>query len=316
MRVEEVYLLAAPPKTRLYQVLVKWFTIVGFVSVSLGLSLYMFFHYQALIAIIFTILLFIFPLSGYIAGKVVSPLINLTEKMENIKLDYKPDSMSWILLEKYEYQEIERLSHAFYALAEKLGVLMETLQVQAHHDALTGVPNRHYFYQQGLQIIELTQRNERTCALIFIDIDSFKLINDSHGHKAGDAVLIYLAKLIGKIIRFSDIMARIGGDEFIIMLPETDLKGAKKLAERIRRKVEDASLQYENTELFITVSMGVAVYTGINNKTGNRQEVLESLISRADAAMYRAKAKNRNRVEYDHEDENEKQIIMFPESGG
>ncbi|MDX9871402.1 MAG: GGDEF domain-containing protein [Clostridia bacterium] len=333
--------MTAPPKIRLYQVLVRWFTIVGFVSVSLGLGVYLFINYQAIIAgeayqmatpqdqqimlltqlltviivIFFIMLLIIIPLAKYITGKIVTPLTHLTEKMEAFKADCKSEAMSWAALDTYAYQEIERLSRSFYAMAEKLGFLMENLQIQAHNDALTGIPNRHYFYQQGLQMIELTQRNERTCVLIFLDIDNFKVINDSHGHQAGDAVLIYLAKLLSKTIRFSDIIARIGGDEFTIMLPDTDLKGARIFAERLRQKIEESSLLYEDTELFITASMGVAVYTGINNRNGNRQEVLESLISRADAAMYRAKAKNRNRVEYDYEEDDEKQLIMFPESG-
>lgn len=255
-------------------------------------------------------LLIITPLAKYLTGKIVAPLTNLTQRLELFTLNYKSDVLSWTALESYLYQEIEILSQSFYTMGEKLGQLMDNLETQAQHDALTGIPNRHYFFNRSMQIIDLTERNKRMCSLIFIDIDKFKGINDTYRHSAGDAILIHMAKLLETSIRFSDVVGRFGGDEFTIILPDTDFKGARYFAERIRLKIENTPVIIEGKEIFITASMGVAVYCG-ENKRVNRQEILEDLINRADTAMYRAKEKSRNTVEYDFELEDGRQLKLF-----
>lgn len=262
-------------------------------------------------SVIFLIMLLVItPLAKYLAGKIVAPLTNLTQRLELFTLNYKSDVLSWTALDSYLYQEIEMLSQSFYTMGEKLGQLMDNLETQAQHDALTGIPNRHYFFKRSMQIIDLTERNKRMCSLIFIDIDKFKGINDTYRHSAGDAILIHMAKLLEKSIRFSDVVGRFGGDEFTVILPDTDFKGARYFAERIRLKIENTPVLIEGNEIFITASMGVAVYCG-ENKRINRQEVLEDLINRADMAMYRAKRKSRNRVEYDFEFQDERQLKIF-----
>jgi diguanylate cyclase (GGDEF)-like protein len=270
----------------------------------------------AVIVVIFLIMILVIgPLSRYMAGKIVAPLLSLTERLDFFTVNYKSDVLSWTALETFVYQEVERLSQSFYSMAEKLGQLMENLETQAQHDALTGLANRHYFSKRSLQIVELTQRNNRECSMIFLDIDEFKIVNDTYGHSVGDTVLVHIARLLERSIRFSDVIGRFGGDEFTIILPDTNIKGAKYFAERIRTQIDETPLQIDEDILHITVSIGVAVYYGTNARI-NRQEVLENLINRADTAMYKAKTKSRNRVEYDYGNEDEKQLKIFLEGDG
>jgi diguanylate cyclase (GGDEF)-like protein len=153
-------------------------------------------------------------------------------------------------------------------------------------DILTGAWQRGF----GLALVEklLSEGKENKLSALFIDIDDFKKVNDVYGHKAGDAVLSKIARLIKERLRKKDIFLRYGGEEFLIILPDTELEGAKKVAEYIRSKVEREKFEGVGS---ITVSIGVAQLRD--------SESLNSLINRADRAMYRAKSKGKNRVEAD-----------------
>ena len=125
---------------------------------------------------------------------------------------------------------------------------------------------------------------------MMLDIDHFKKINDTYGHLAGDFVLKEIAKIIKDSIRKSDICGRFGGEEFVIVLPNTKLSGAMKLAERIRETIQNHTFDFNGKKINVTVSIGITS-VGVNDS-------YESLISRADEALYEAKEKGRNRIEY------------------
>ncbi len=129
---------------------------------------------------------------------------------------------------------------------------------------------------------------------MIFDIDYFKKINDQYGHLAGDQVLVELAQLTKGLIRKSDTLARFGGEEFILIAPNTKEKGAYKLGERIRSAVENHTFEYEGLVIPVTVSVGIVVHNEPSNEPDKLQE---QLIKGADEALYQAKGKGRNRVE-------------------
>jgi diguanylate cyclase (GGDEF)-like protein/PAS domain S-box-containing protein len=165
----------------------------------------------------------------------------------------------------------------------------------AHSDYLTGLVNRREFEEQARRLVAVAERYESDLSLIMVDIDRFKEINDRHGHLAGDAVLKGLAELFRDVLRRSDIAGRWGGDEFGVLLPQTDIARAQDLAGRLCRAVRDRqNHQPEGEERFpevgeLTVSAGVAALAS--------GEALEDLLRRADYALYQAKREGRNRVQ-------------------
>ena len=163
------------------------------------------------------------------------------------------------------------------------------LQDMASHDPLTGALNARAYYRACDQLIRASQRANQPFAVLFVDLDHFKSINDNHGHSVGDEVLRIVANTITNNIRRSDVSGRIGGEEFSVFLPNTDAKGAEKLAESLRQAIESARPQVDDVTLTITASIGVAVKT-FQDQT---MQVIQQL---ADAAMYEAKKGGRNRV--------------------
>lgn|GEM_PF-1205013 len=264
-----------------------------------------------LMALLVIIILVIFPIARHLSGRIVAPLTKITEKVKIFTENYKSDILSWSALESPGYQELAALSESFYLMGEKIRQLMDRLESQAQYDALTGLANRFHFFQRGRQIIELIQRNERTCSLIFLDIDKFKRINDTFGHAVGDEVLISLARMLERNVRISDVVGRLGGEEFTIILPDTDIEGAKMMAERLRKHIKETTIKAGDINLNITVSMGIAVYHGSKTRI-NGKEALENLVKKADAAMYKAKDKGRNCVEvYIDESTDKNQLKLF-----
>lgn len=152
-------------------------------------------------------------------------------------------------------------------------------------DTLTGIYNRRMFEESLSELTKLSTRYNRPLSLIMFDIDDFKQINDSFGHKAGDRVLSGLSLFVKEIIRDTDIFARIGGEEFIIICPETDLDGAARLAEKIRSSVEAKVFPGIGK---ITISLGVDIY--------NKEQEIGKLLGNVDKAMYMAKNAGKNAV--------------------
>ncbi len=166
------------------------------------------------------------------------------------------------------------------------------LEQLAHTDPLTQLLNRRALTERIVAEMERALRYDFTLALLMIDLDHFKRVNDTWGHLVGDDVLRDLGQLLARIVRVSDIAARYGGEEFLVLLPETEDSGAFSFAERIREAIEDFPFARDSLEqpLKLTASIGVAVFPAA------RIENVEDLFARADAALYRAKAEGRNRV--------------------
>lgn len=163
------------------------------------------------------------------------------------------------------------------------------LRHMATHDTLTGVLNARAYYDTCDRLIEVARRNGSSYAVLFVDLDHFKSINDTHGHAAGDIVLKSVAGCLAGNIRKSDALGRIGGEEFSIFLSSTDEQGGVRLAEAIRLAIEELMPCIGGQHLRITASIGLAI-----GRSGG-QTMLE-IQQRADQAMYEAKAGGRNRV--------------------
>ena len=169
--------------------------------------------------------------------------------------------------------------------------LLDRLKTLATRDDLTGIFNRRHFMDLSREEIARAKRYGHPISLIIMDLDNFKQINDAHGHQAGDEVLRSFARLLSNSLRSFDILGRYGGEEFALALPETTPENGLKMAERLRRNLNDHRIPYLNKVLSITASFGLA---GISAQDDID---LDTLLYRADKALYRAKNKGRNRVE-------------------
>lgn len=158
-------------------------------------------------------------------------------------------------------------------------------------DGMTGLWNRRNFDLRLESELSRAVRFTEPFAVVFVELDQMKAVNDRHGHQAGDTVLIELARRLTEAVREVDVVARWGGDEFTLLLPKTGLGGALLLAEKIRAAVGNAPFRIDTGSLDITISVGVAAYPE-HGSSG------KELVAAADAAMYRAKAGGRNRVEH------------------
>ncbi|HXV85509.1 MAG TPA: GGDEF domain-containing protein, partial [Gemmatimonadales bacterium] len=182
---------------------------------------------------------------------------------------------------------------AFDRLYRRLFSYQRGVEQLAGEDALTGLPNRRQFMRTGDQLAEQVRRYGRPASLLVIDLDHFKAINDRYGHAAGDAALQAVARLLNEHQRGADLAARLGGEEFAMLLPETDRAGAMTTAERLRGACEALRVQVPGgvfAPLTFTMSVGVAEFTAEDRS-------LDDVLRRADAALYRAKHAGRNRVE-------------------
>lgn len=156
----------------------------------------------------------------------------------------------------------------------------------ARIDHLTGVYNRRAFYELGSTLINTGQENQSEISIIHMDIDNFKLINDNFGHASGDAVLVQISKILLGRLKRSDIFARIGGEEFGILLPETSIEQAAELAEKLRQEIEKATIVNGTVSFTITASFGVS---------GGSYDI-DALVRQSDEAMYQSKASGRNMI--------------------
>ncbi|WP_285906729.1 sensor domain-containing diguanylate cyclase [Pseudodesulfovibrio pelocollis] len=157
-------------------------------------------------------------------------------------------------------------------------------------DALTGADNRHEFFRLAELELRRARRYGNPLSVLMLDIDYFKSVNDTHGHQAGDAVLKALSALVRAALRDTDIFGRLGGEEFAIILPETDLAGGALVADRLRRELGGLTVRLRDTAVNFTVSIGVS-------ELRDKDRLIDDTVNRADEALYRAKRMGRNRVE-------------------
>jgi diguanylate cyclase (GGDEF)-like protein len=164
----------------------------------------------------------------------------------------------------------------------------------ALQDPLTGLYNRRHFEDRLAAELAASHRHGRMVSLLLVDVDHFKAVNDAHGHLAGDEALKMVAFVLRGAIRKEDVLARFGGEEFVVIARETALAGGKALAERIRRAVERSRCAWNGRELGLTVSIGLTVSSGHAAFIPGRTE--HALVAAADQALYAAKQAGRNTV--------------------
>ena len=156
----------------------------------------------------------------------------------------------------------------------------------ASHDDLTDLPNRRCFHEELAKLLLLKERNKSQLSLVFIDIDNFKYVNDTKGHDVGDKVLISLAKTLNSNVRKSDFVARWGGEEFIILLIDSDINQAQIIAEQLRSQVAQSNQLAQYAQQQVTISLGVT--------SANEKDNADTILKRADLALYKAKSAGKN----------------------
>lgn len=166
---------------------------------------------------------------------------------------------------------------------------MKKLEMVSRVDGLTQLFNRSHWQSRLAEEFSRAGRYSAPLALIMFDLDHFKSVNDTHGHLGGDAVLVQMASIIKGALRDSDIAGRYGGEEFCVVLPNTSAEGAKVVAERLRNAIQATPVVYENLQIPVTASLGIAEFS-------LKLKDVEELIANADAALYEAKESGRNRV--------------------
>ena len=173
----------------------------------------------------------------------------------------------------------------------KIKLLQDRLKALANTDPLTRLSNRRHLFTALNNELERSQRSLSSCSLVMVDVDHFKNVNDTYGHQLGDEVLIAVASQLQECMRIYDLAARFGGEEFALLLPDTDPEQAATIAERVRVIVESMEFEGELKPLQLTISAGVATFPGPDVVT------VDDLIRVADHSLYRAKDAGRNRVE-------------------
>ena len=178
------------------------------------------------------------------------------------------------------------LAHELKNLTLELSIAKEKAEAMALIDELSNLNNRRAFYEKGKVLVDDCQRNNENLSIILMDIDDFKKINDTLGHAAGDAVLVQVGSRLKQSTRNADLCARVGGEEFGILVKTSGISGTVHLAEKLRKEISETPFIFNNKDISLSASFGVA----------EGKSDLDTLFNRADTAMYKAKQEGRNRV--------------------
>lgn len=223
------------------------------------------------------------------------PVIMLTAETDfNRKVEVLDRGASDYVTKPFHDKELlarVRVHFRVKALQDELRDANARLETLSVTDALTGLFNRRYFDSLLLNEVKRTLRYKSPLAVLMIDLDHFKNVNDSYGHQMGDAVLRNVGGIIAAAIRTTDSAARYGGEELVVVLTQTGLPGALEAAERLRQQIADAVHTIAGVSIHATASLGLATFDGNGEIVDCAQ-----LVTRADQALYRAKAEGRNRV--------------------
>jgi diguanylate cyclase (GGDEF)-like protein len=188
-------------------------------------------------------------------------------------------------------RRLAELNAALHAQIAQTEMLHAQLREQALRDPLTGLHNRRYLFEMAPGLLELARRQETQLCVVLIDLDHFKLLNDTYGHQAGDAVLKRFAALLTQMLRRSDVICRHGGEEFVAVMPDISADGAEAMLERLLLAFQSQREEFNQRRLpHGSFSAGIARFP----RHGN---TLEQLLSRADRALYAAKNHGRARIE-------------------
>jgi diguanylate cyclase (GGDEF)-like protein len=260
------------------QIYINFYVLMGILSV-----------YSFALSLLSSLLLYVF------SENLVDRIIKL-QKLSNRIKESNFSGIEFLKIEKPK-DELDHLRNDLVDTALTIGKLLSELEEKnrelqelAYYDPLTGLPNRRFFSEHASLIFEEVKRYEKPLSLLVIDIDHFKKINDTYGHDVGDLVLKTFADVLRGIVRKSDICVRFGGEEFVVLLPNTNLEGARVLAERIRTTVAKNPVEHGSIVIVFTVSIGISQYR-------KGMQSIDELIKEADIALYSAKEGGRNRVE-------------------
>ena len=208
-----------------------------------------------------------------------------TQYEKLVEFLYKINALDMTLaIETYHHSHVQDLQESIGGME----IRQQELQKQAITDSLTGMVNHDFIFKKLGEMLDQHRAHKQPLCVIMADIDFFKKVNDSHGHQAGDFVLVDVAKRIKSSLRDMDMVGRYGGEEFLLVLQKTPLDTAIRIAERIRLKIADHPVNLKDLILHVTMSMGVAF--------ANPDDDVESLVKRADNVLYEAKHSGRNRV--------------------
>ena len=246
--------------------------------------------------------IYIFSLISFILAKMfthlsASPVRRLSETISTLEkgIDKNPD----IRLPQTNIEEIRRLTQAFEDMAKKIFDYMEELRKIAYYDPLTELPNRALLKDRIESAISFSKRNDTKVAVLFIDLDYFKTVNDTLGHEVGDKILVQVANRLRGVFRETDTIARFGGDEFVAVIPNVkDVKDVMRVAERVL-KIFNTPFDADGEDVYLSASIGIAMYPE------NGKDPTE-LIKNADIAMYKAKSEGKNNFAFFSEDLNRK----------
>ena len=227
-------------------------------------------------------------LFAFAGGVIVLTLGNFRERMDRFRLICKRFELG-DMSGNFE-PERDKLPDDLTLVARSFNEMRGRLIELIGTDPLTGVTNRRAFETRLHREWRYAKRRDSTLAILMVDIDHFKLVNDTKGHGAGDLALQELAEIMQSTARETDTVARFGGDEFVILLPDTGWQGAMTFAERLRKNVDDHTFIGEGVELEITISIGVALARGTDPVS------VDDLLEQADRSLYKAKSGGRNRI--------------------
>ena len=194
-----------------------------------------------------------------------------------------------VTLRKQAEQALQRANDELEKRLEEIQSLQERLLEQAIHDVLTGLFNRRYLEESLEREIASAERGHYPIGIIMLDLDHFKKVNDTYGHKGGDLVLQAVGKVLREATRRMDTACRLGGEEFVVVMPGATLEDTFQRAENLRQKIEALQVDYNGKNMRVTTSIGVSAYPEYG-------QTMDELLHRADEALYMAKNSGRNMV--------------------
>ena len=197
--------------------------------------------------------------------------------------------------EGISYSDYEKNQIISIASLAAIAINKSALVERSSTDLMTHLKQRYYFFNMLADALSAANEQKSSIAVVMFDIDHFKSVNDTYGHACGDYVLQEVSKIIRESIRGEDVAGRYGGEEFTVLLRDTDIKGGLLVAERVRMKIERREFNYDNNKLKITISAGVTAYDGMVNES---VPMPKQFVDFADKAMYNSKKTGRNKVSY------------------
>jgi two-component system, cell cycle response regulator len=228
-------------------------------------------------------------------GYVYIIIRSILDEERNIIEGFEAGADEYLSKQTSPAQLLARLKTAqrILSLEHALKRMVSERRKMALTDALTGAFNRRYFMKYAQRNVQRAQSTGTELSLLALDIDHFKAINDQHGHDAGDVVLVECVRRIHATLRREEWCARMGGEEFSVLLPQSDLQRAQRIAERIRAAVAAAPFRVGQTDIPVTISVGVS---GLSGREPPHSASVDLLLRQADECLYRSKRSGRNRV--------------------